>query len=95
MVGGGKCTLRTLLRAVRAVRAAVGRCPGALATALLLVAEGVRDNASLALQRDLRLRLLSLFSGESLRLVITGWCGIMYVMRGHQAEGDKRVPLQL
>lgn len=40
-----------------------GRCPGALADALLRLAEGVRL-ARLALVKDLRTRLLTLFAGE-------------------------------
>lgn len=42
---------------------AVGRCPGALADALLRLAEGIRG-ARLAFIKDLRTRLLTLFSGE-------------------------------
>jgi hypothetical protein len=48
------------------VPAAVGRCPGALADALLQLAEGVRG-ARLALLKDLRTRLLTLFAGERRR----------------------------
>ena len=43
--------------------AAVGRCPGALADALLRLAEGVRG-ARLSFVKDLRTRLLTLFSGQ-------------------------------
>ena len=43
---------------------AAGRCPGALADALLRLAEGMRG-AGLAFVRDLRTRLLTLFSGKT------------------------------
>jgi hypothetical protein len=49
------------------VPAAVGRCPGALADALLQLAEGVRG-ARLALLKDLRTRLLTLFADFALIL---------------------------
>lgn len=45
------------------VHPAVGRCPGALADALLRLAEGIRG-ARLAFIKDLRTRLLTLFSGD-------------------------------
>lgn len=51
-----------------------GRCPGALADALLRLAEGVRL-ARLTLTKDLRTRLLTLFAGER------GWAALQFTAR--------------
>lgn len=56
-------------------RAAVGRCPGALADALLRLAEGLRG-ARLTFLKDLRTRLLTLFSGELQGTGAAAWRGI-------------------
>ena len=50
--------------ATRLALPAAGRCPGALADALLRLAEGM-SGAGLAFVRDLRTRLLTLFSGKT------------------------------
>lgn len=57
-----------------------GRCPGALADALLRLAEGVQG-ARLALIKELRTRLLTLFAG--------GWVGGLWV--GAQAPRKHRL----